>query len=158
MNLLIIFIILSVVNVILNTVKSIVTIKGGWLSSALINGLTFYVYTYVLIYTNCDLDMHLKAIITGVINIVGVAIVKLIEAKMRKDKLWKVEATFPHKENFVHNLDVWAKVNKIPMNYIDIEKYYIVNFYSATQKESLAIKEFIKKFDGKYFATETKIL
>lgn len=158
MNLLIIFVVLSIVNVVLNTVKSIVTVKGGWLSSALINGLTFYVYTYVLIYTNCDLDMHLKAVITGLINIVGVAIVKIIETKMRKDKLWKVEATFPHKDNFAHNLKVWAEVNKIPMNYIDIDKYFIVNFYSATQKESLAIKEFIKKFDGKYFASETKIL
>ena len=102
--------------------------------------------------------MFLKASVTAVINFVGVYAVKWFEEKARKDKLWKIEATFPHKENFVRNLDVWAKVNKIPMNYIDIDKYYIVNFYSATQNESLAIKEFIKKFDGKYFASETKIL
>ncbi len=75
-----------------------------------------------------------------------------------KDKLWKIEATFDKKENFTHNLKIWAEINKIPCNFIDIDKYIIVNFYSATQKESLIIKEFIKKFNGKYFASETKNL
>ena len=158
MSLFIIFVVLSIINVVLNTFKTTITVKGGKLAAALINAVTFFVYTYVIIYTSCDLPMFLKASVTAIINFVGVYAVKWFEEKSRKDKLWKIEATFPHKENFVHNLDVWAKVNKIPMNYIDIDKYYIVNFYSATQTESLAIKEFIKKFDGKYFASETKIL
>lgn len=155
MNLLIIFIVLSIVNVILNTIKAIITVKGGWLSSALINGLTFFVYTYVLIYTNCDLDMHLKAIITGVINIVGVAIVKLIEAKMRKDKLWKVEATIP--ANYTNAVDFDLK--DVPHNHIEgIGKYTIFNFYCATQKESAKVKDIINQYGAKYFVSETKIL
>lgn len=157
-QLLTIFIILSVLNVILNTIKAIVTVKGGKVAAALINAITFFVYTYVIIYTNCELNMHLKAIITGVINFVGVYAVKWFEEKARKDQLWKIETTFPKKENFIHNLKVWAEINKISYNFIDIDKYIIVNFYSATQKESAIIKEFIKKFNGKYFASETKIL
>jgi hypothetical protein len=55
--------------------------------------------------------------------------------------------------------DEWYdEIKFVTMNYIDIDKYYIVNFYSATQRESTAIKEFITKFDGKYFASETKML
>ena len=158
MKLFIIFVSLSIVNVVLNTLKTTITVKGTKLAAALINAITFFVYTYVIIYTNCELSMFLKASVTAIINFIGVYAVKWFEEKARKDKLWKIEATFSHKENFIQNLDVWAKVNKIPMNYIDIDKYYIVNFYSATQNESLAIKEFIKKFDGKYFASETKIL
>ena len=155
MNLLIIFIVLSIINVVLNTIKAIVTVKGGWLSSALINGLTFFVYTYVLIYTNCDLDMHLKAAITGVINIVGVAIVKIIEQKMRKDKLWKVEATIPSKyTNAVH-----FDLADIPHNYIEnVGKYTLFNFYCATQKESAKVKDIINQYGAKYFVSETKIL
>ena len=38
------------------------------------------------------------------------------------------------------------------------EKYYIVNFYCATQNESAIAKEFIEKYNGKYFASESKIL
>ena len=155
MNLLIIFIVLSIVNVILNTIKAIITVKGGWLSSALINGLTFFVYTYVLIYTNCDLDMHLKAAITGVINIVGVAIVKIIEQKMRKDKLWKVEATIPSNyTNAVH-----FDLADVPHNYIEnVGKYTLFNFYCATQKESAKVKDIINQYGAKYFVSETKIL
>ena len=154
MNLLLIFIGLSIVNVVLNTLKTTITVKGGKFAAATINAITFFVYTYVIIYTNCELSMHLKAIITGAINFVGVYIVKWVEEKARKDKLWQIQATFDHNEKIIEEL----KNFDIPHNYIDIDKYYIVNFYSATQNESLAIKEFITKFDGKYFASETKML
>jgi len=154
MNLLLIFIGLSIVNVVLNTLKTTITVKGGKFAAATINAITFFVYTYVIIYTNCELSMHLKAIITGAINFVGVYIVKWVEEKARKDKLWQIQATFTHNEKIIEEL----KDFDIPHNYIDIDKYYIVNFYSATQSESLAIKEFITKFNGKYFASETKML
>lgn len=157
-QLFILFVILSIVNVILNTIKSIVTVNGGKLSAALINAITFFVYTYVIIYTNCELPMFTKALITAIVNFIGVYAVKWIEEKARKDKLWKIEATFSHNENFIHNLTVWAEVNHISFNYIDIGKYYVVNFYCPTQKESIITKEFIYKFNGKYFVSETKNL
>lgn len=157
-QLLTIFIILSVLNVILNTIKSIVTVKGGKMAAALINAITFFVYTYVIIYTNCELNMHLKALITGLINFVGVYAVKWFEEKARKDMLWKIEATFIKSEEFINHLKKWAELFDMSYNFIDIDKYIIVNFYSKSQKESLVIKDFIKKFNGKYFASETKIL
>ena len=154
MKLFIIFVSLSIVNVVLNTLKTTITVKGTKLAAALINAVTFFVYTYVIIYTNCELSMFLKASVTAIINFVGVYAVKWFEEKARKDKLWQIQATFPHNEEVIADL----KNCNIPHNYIDIDKYYIVNFYSATQLESLIVKEFIKKFDGKYFASETKIL
>ena len=159
MNMLILFIVLTIVNTIIQTVKSIATVKCGKTSAALINAFAYGLYTYVIIFTSAEgLSIHAKAIITALANLVGVYIVKLIEEKSRKDKLWRIEATFAHKENFIHNLKIWAEVNHIAINYIDIEKYYIVNFYAPTQKESLIIKEFVTKFNGKYFVSESKVL
>ena len=157
-NLLIIFIILNIFNVIIQTVKSIVTVKCGKTAAALTNAIAFGLYTVVTVYLMCDLALWLKALIVALCNLVGVYVVKLIEEKARKDKMWKIESTFAHKENFIHNLKVWAEVNHISYNYIDIEKYYVVNFYAPTQKESSIIKEFVKKFDGKYFVSESKNL
>ena len=157
-NLLIIFIALNVVNVIIQTVKTIATVKCGKTVAAIVNAVTYALYTVVLVYTMCDLPLWAKATIVGLCNLVGVWIVKFCEEKARKDKLWKVEATFQHSNTFIHNLDVWAKVNHISYNYIDINKYYVVNFYAPTQRDSLIIKEFIKKFNGKYFVTESKAL
>ena len=79
-----------------------------------------------------------------------------LREKNRKDRSWKIESTFSNSENFIKNLEVWAKVNDISFNYINIDKYIIVNFYCPTQKESAIVKEFITKFNGKYFISETK--
>ena len=155
MNLFIIFVLLSIVNVILNTLKATITVKGGKMAAAVINAVTFFVYTYVLIYTNCELPMFTKALVTGIINFVGVYAVKWFEEKARKDKLWKVEATIP--ANYTNAVDLDLK--DVPHNYIEgIGKYTIFNFYCATQKESAKVKDIINQYGAKYFVSETKIL
>ena len=158
MKLLVLFVVMNVVNVVIQTIKSIATIKCGKTAAALINALAYGLYTYIIVLTNCDLPMIAKCLIVASANFVGVWVVKYFEEKARKDKLWKVEATFAHKENFIHNLDVWAKINHIAYNYIDIEKYYVVNFYCPTQNESSIVKDFVNKFNGKYFVSESKTL
>ncbi len=155
MQLLIIFIVLSVVNVILNTIKSIVTVNGGKLSAALINAITFFVYTYVIIYTNCELPMFTKAMITAVTNFIGVYIVKWIEEKARKDKLWKVEMTIPTEYANAVDFDL----RDVPHSYITISpKHTLFNFYCATQKESQKVKDIANQYQAKYFVAESKTL
>lgn len=152
-QLLTLFIVLSILNVILNTIKSIVTVKGSPLVASLVNGLTFFVYTYVIIFTNCELNMHLKAIITAVVNIIGVYVVKLIEEKARKDKLWKIEMTIPTQYITAVDFDL----AEIPHNYIKLsDKHTLFNFYCATQKETIKVKEIVNQYGAKYFISETK--
>jgi uncharacterized protein YebE (UPF0316 family) len=152
-QLLTLFIVLSILNVILNTIKSIVTVKGSPLVASLVNGLTFFVYTYVIIFTNCELNMHLKAIITAVVNIIGVYVVKLIEEKARKDKLWKIEMTIPTQYTTAVDFDL----AEIPHNYIKLsDKHTLFNFYCATQKETIKVKDIVNQYGAKYFISETK--
>lgn len=96
-RLVLIFIVLNIVNVILQTVKSIATVKCGKTMAALVNAIAYGLYTIVLVYTVCNLPLMLKAIVVAVCNLVGVYVVKLIEERTRKDKLWKVEATVDSK-------------------------------------------------------------
>ena len=158
MKLLILFVVMNIVNVVIQTIKSIATIKCGKMVAAIVNAVAYGLYTYIVVLTMCDLPILAKCLIVAGANFVGVYVVKLFEEKARKDKLWKVEATFDHKENFIHNLDVWAKINHIAYNYIDIEKYYVVNFYCPTQRESSIVKDFVNRFGGKYFVSESKTL
>lgn len=157
MKLLIIFIVLSVLNVVLNTLKSIWTVNGGKLIAATINAITFFVYTYVIIYTNCELPMFLKASVTAVCNFIGVYVVKLIEEKLRKDKLWEVKLTLPNYAPWREVVEQ-LKILKIPCNYIDIDKYILINCYCATQAESLKVKGIVDKHGAKYFVSESKTL
>lgn len=157
-NLLITFIALNVLNVIIQTVKSLATVKCGKGVAAIVNAVAYGLYTIVLVYTVCDLPLFLKASVVAVANLVGVYVVKWFEEKARKDKLWKIEATFDHDLDTMNVICDYCKKNALPMNYLDIEKYFIVNFFCATQAQSLAAKHIIELYNGKYFVSETKVL
>ena len=156
MKLLIIFIVLNIANVIIQTVKSIATVKCGKAVAAIVNAGAYGLYTIVTVYLMCELDLYLKAGIVALCNLVGVYVVKLIEEKARKDKLWKVEATvLPSKAEW---LITRLTEQRIPFNYIDVEKYVIFNIYCATQNESSIAKAHLDVANAKYFVSESKTL
>ena len=76
---------------------------------------------------------------------------------MRRDKLWKVEATIPAAERD-NLLDECVKRGIDHYNYVDINRYYIFNFFCNTQQESRMVRELLKEFSAKYFVSESKIL
>ena len=159
-KLLFIFIVLNVVNVIIQTVKSIATVKCGKVAAAVVNAVAYGLYTVVLVYTVCDLPLWLKVIVVAFCNLVGVFVVKFGEEKARKDKLWKVEATILS-QGFDPKYDdciIELKKSGIPFNYIDINKYLLINCYCATQKDSAEVKAILNRFNAKYFVSESKVL
>ena len=156
-KLLTLFIILNVVNVIIQTVKSLATIKCGKTMAALVNAVAYGLYTVVVVYTVCDLPLWLKVAVVGVANLIGVYVVKLFEEKARKDKLWKVEATVENTQTInIH----WAlKEAQLPHNYIEsIGNYPIFNVYCETQADSRKAKEILNRYNAKYFVSESKAL
>lgn len=153
---LILFCILSIINVVFSTIRSIVTVKGGPLMASLLSGGYFAFYNIMMIYTVADFPLLQKCAITFVCNVIGVYLVKLGEKKSQKDKLWKFEATFSHNDNIIADLKQWALANDIGYKYHDIVKYYEVDFYSHTKRESAIISEFIQKHNGNYLILEGK--
>ena len=153
-KLLLTFIALNITNVIIQTIKSLVTVKCGKTAAALLNAAAYGLYTVVVIYTVCELPLYLKALIVAICNLVGVYVVKLIEERARRDKLWKVEATIPVEiaEKVKHDL----KANGLPHNYIDIEKYYLFNVYCENQEQSKVAKVILDYYNAKYFVSENK--
>ena len=156
MKLLILFIIMNVLNVIIQTVKSICTIKCGKAVAAIVNAVAYGLYTYIVVLTMCDLPLLAKCLIVAGCNFVGVWVVKHFEEKARKDKLWKVEATIPVEvaEKVKHDL----RANCLPHNYIDIEKYYLFNVYCENQEQSKVAKVVLDYYNAKYFVSESKTL
>jgi uncharacterized protein YebE (UPF0316 family) len=158
MKLLVLFIVLSVVNVILQTFKSLATVKCGKVGAALVNATAYGLYTVVLVYTNADFPLWEKVLVTAVCNLVGVYIVKAIEEKARKDKLWKVETTVNSDDTFKVRLalrDAGLSYSVISTNTKDRS---VFNIYCPTKKESEKVKEILSNFDAKYFVTESKSL
>ncbi len=156
-NLFIQFIIINIINVIIQTIKSLTTQKCGKLIAAITNAIAYGFYTIVVVYMVGDLQLWLKVITVGSCNFVGVFIVKWGEEILRKDKLWKVEATVA--TDVTQELDELLSKIKIPCSYIELSnKHTVFNIYCATQKESATVKELIDRYNAKYFVSESKNL
>lgn len=156
MNTILLFALCTAVNVILSTIKSILTVKGGKFSASFINAITYGFYSYVIVLTSADgMPIWLKMAITAVCNFVGVYLVKWIEEKARKDRLWKVELTVPTKYTNTIDFDL----HDVPHSYIELsDKHTLFNFYCATQKESAKVKDIANQYEAKYFVAESKNL
>lgn len=156
MNTILLFALCTAVNVILSTIKSILTVKGGKFSASFINAITYGFYSYVIVLTSADgMPIWLKMAITAVCNFVGVYLVKWIEEKARKDRLWKVELTVPTRYTNTIDFDL----HDVPHSYIELsDKHTLFNFYCATQKESAKVKAIANQYEAKYFVAESKNL
>lgn len=157
MKLLILFIVMNVLNVIIQTVKSICTIKCGKVVAAIVNAVAYGLYTYIVVLTMCNLPLLAKCLIVAGANFVGVFVVKFIEEKARKDKLWKVEVTV--RQHYTESLHRDLDIANIPHNYIDnVGKYTLFNVYCETQAQSAKAKAILGMYSAKYFVSESKTL
>lgn len=152
-----IFVILNIVNVIIQTIKSIATVKCGKGMAAFVNAIAYGLYTVVVVYMVCELPLWLKVVVIAICNLVGVFFIKWGEEKARKDKLWKVEATVPYDR--WETLDYNLTNHFIEHNYILLgEKYAVFNIYCPTQNDSKFAKKILDAHNAKYFVSESKTL
>ena len=156
MNAILLFTIATIINICLSTIRSLCTIKGGKMISAITNAVCYGFYPLIVMLTAKDtVSIITNMVITAIANFVCVYIIKMVEEKARKDKLWLVKITIP--KEHAEKAKYWLKTWEIPYSYVDIEKYVVFDTYCATQKDTeLAIKV-CNMFNGKKFATESKI-
>lgn len=156
MNLLIMFTILNVANVIIQTIKSLCTVKCGKEVAALVNAVAYGLYTYVVFYMAADgILLWQKALIIALCNLIGVYVVKWIEERARKDRLWEIKATvytYQAKE-----LDEMLEYYDLPHSYITISpKHTVFHIYCSTQEQTKKANRIINSYNGKYFISESK--
>ncbi len=156
-ELFIVFVLANIANVVIQTIKSLCTVKCGKGVAALVNAIAYGFYTYIIILTNANLPLIQKCMIVAFCNLIGVYVVKYFEEKARKDKLWEIRLTV-HKDQTASLHSDLDRFN-IPHNYIEnVGKWTIFNCYCATQKESAFVKEICNRHKAKYFVAESKAL
>ena len=158
MNAIIIFAIATIVNVTLSTIRSICTIKGGKWISAITNAICYGFYPLIVMLTaKGTVDIVVNMAITAIANFICVWIIKFVEEKARKDKLWKVEATVLR--GWTKDLHKALVEAEIPHNYLEnVGKYTLFNIFCEKQSDSAKAKEILNKYEAKYFVTESKTL
>ena len=149
-----IFAIATIVNVTLSTIRSICTIKCGKWLSAISNAICYGFYPLIVMLTAKDtVTIWVNMAITAVANFICVWLIKLVEEKAKKDKLWKIEVAVP----CVKTVEFHHLLN-IPHNYMQVGEWTMFNCYCNTQNDSKTVVELAKKYNGKISAYESKPL
>jgi len=152
MNPILLFTLATIVNVSVSTIRSICTIKCGKWLSALTNAICYGFYPLIVMLTAKDtVDIVTNMCITAVANFICVWIIKYVEEKARKDKLWRIDLAIPKEEtDFIHR-----KLENIPHCYTEVGKWTMFNCYCATQDETAFVKYIGLAVGGKYSAYES---
>lgn len=152
MNLLILFIVLNIANVILQTAKSICTVKCGKLVAAIANAIAYGLYTVVIVYTVCNLPLWEKILVVAVANFIGVYVVKMVEQKLEKEKLWKIELAIPIANHDAQDIHHTLELREIPNNWITLGSWNIFNCYCMTKHQTEICQSIAKDLHGKISA------
>lgn len=153
----IIFTVCSLVNVILSTMKTILTVRSTKIVASIINAVTYGFYA-IVVKQLASLDLTVTVIVTIATNLIGVYLSMWLMDKMKKDCLWKISVTTKNKSiaKKIENFDIEYTMS--PIQYKN-ETYYSIEIFSKNQKDSSIIKNILNEYKVKYNVTEiTKTL
>ena len=148
----------QLVNVILNTFKTIITARGSMIPAAAINALTFGFYTIVVALTANISNLWINVAITIFANFVGVCFSIWLLNKLKRDKLWEIVATVNNVND--NNYKVANSLYDEIIPYImvkDSTNHTIFHIYSANQKQSEIIKKILQKYNAKYIVHQEEV-
>ena len=152
------FVILNFVNVLINTARSLTTVKGGKWIASLMNALCYGYYTIIIVITALyEIPLPLKIIAVAFVNFVGVFCIKLGEEKIQKERMWIFNATAKMSTKEILDVVALLKYAKVKVLYMKVaDELYTLQIFSNTQKESEMIKSVLANYSIKYYAVETK--
>ena len=141
------------VNVGLQTFKSISTVQGGKFGAAASNALTYGFYTIILKQIS-SYPLGISVLVMVTTNFIGVYAVKLLLEKTRKERLWKITVVTNQK----NQLQMEEKLRYRNIEYVVFNlpesKKIVFDIYSNSEIESAYIKEILSNIGGRVSVVE----
>lgn len=143
------FAIATLINVILSTLKSVITVKGGRVVASVANAIA-YGFNTIVIKSISSVELWVAIVISVVSNLIGVYIALTITSKFEKERLWKITVTVPTEslKDFKHDL----KHNDIAFIAYETsyDKYKVVDIFSKDKVDSRKVRSLVSKYKVKY--------
>ena len=155
MKIIVIFVILSVINVVFSVVRELLTVNGSKSVAAIINAAYFSFYNVMIIYTVANFPLWIKCIITFFSNLIGVYVVKYFEEKNKPTKLWKIELALPIERTAQDDIKESLIAQGIENNYVEVGKWTMFNCYCETKEQTSYLNAFAKENNGRISAYES---
>lgn len=151
----VIFVTIQTINVILSTVKSIITVNGSRGAAAWINAIS---YTFGAIVTKLLTQQSFEVIIiaTMLTNLVGVYTAKWLMDKTKKPRLWTIMATV--RGNDIKNVE--NELLRRSVQFVTTPGHndrYLVNIFARTKGESAIAREILDEHDTKFSIVENRM-
>lgn len=153
----IVFFVCSFLNVVLNTMKTILTIKASRQQAAIINAITFGFYA-IVIKQLAVFSLPVTVTVTIITNFIGVHVSLWMLDKFKKDKLWKITVTSSYEDTtYWVSRDLKQAGIQYTVMPTNIENRSVFDIYSENQEQSAKIKTIITGYYGiKYHVQEVK--
>ena len=152
-----VFFILNLLNVMLCTAKSILTVKSTRGIATIINAVAYGYYAMIIKQIG-DQDLIVVVIATIIANLIGVYFSLWLLDKFKKDKLWVVRIAVTMTDYL--NLKEELISDGLGFNeYVITTKYgesVGMDIFSHNQKESQELRELLEKYKVKYYIIESR--
>ena len=155
----VVFVICNIINVALNTFRSIIMHKEEKISSSIINAITYGFYAIIVVMTASALPLWITIVISAITNLIGVYGSMWLLERFKKDSLWEITATTDREH--LEEIREYLNICKIPHNYNLIDNYentkIVFRIYSENQKQSVETKYILDKCNAKYIVHEERV-
>ena len=146
------FFLISLVNVLLSSIKSICTVRYGRGICVTMNVISYSFYV-VVVEQIANLPLTITVISTALANALGVWLSYVILDFLQKDRLWKIEVILPKDLTSLFHIGL----SSIPHDYIEMGPKVLFNFYCETKEDTKTVIDLCKQYKGKFFAFEAKL-
>jgi uncharacterized protein YebE (UPF0316 family) len=144
------FIALQLLNVVISTFKSVLTIRGTKEVAALINALAYSINIVIVYLVSKDMPLLIIISSTMITNLIGVYVGLSILEKLRKERLWRIQTTISTNKVKDFKADLLASNIKFISYETTWDDFKVVDIFSKTREDSKLIKVIIDRYNAKY--------
>lgn len=146
------FFLISLINVLLSSIKSICTVRYGRGICVAMNVISYSFYV-IVVEQIANLPLTITVISTAFANALGVWLSYVILDFLQKDRLWKIEVILTKDLTSLFHIGL----SSIPHDYIEMGPKVLFNFYCETKEDTKTVIDLCKQYKGKFFAFEAKL-
>lgn len=149
------FIGIQLVTTILSTLRVVLTVEASKTVAAVINAIS-YTLGAVLTKLITGQEMEVVILVTFFSNLIGVFIAKFILEKMKKERLWIINATV--KEDKKEKIEKDLRLKSIQYTLIEAKNNRnLFSIYSYSRGESMLIREILDEYHIKHSIIESDV-
>lgn len=151
------FTLIQLINVIISTIKSILTIKAGKITASIVNAVA-YGFNVIVVKQIAGIDnVWILVFVTMITNFIGVYISKLFLEKTEKVQLWRISASVKKEQYDNFTKDLGEKEIQYFSLLTNHNSRMACEIFSYSREESAIIKSIFDKYDVKYTVLINKI-